>query len=215
MNAIDISLYAIIDPNRSRDRDLADLVTAAARGGVTLVQYRDKGSETRELIETARRLKTALDPFSIPLLINDRVDVAQASGVAGVHLGQSDMAIEDARRILGPEAFIGLTIKNADQARAAPVRLIDYACIGGVYQTLSKENPTAIGIEGWRKAAAPLRERAPGLPVGAIAGIDADNMKPLLDVGVDGVAVISALFMTEDAEKAAGDLKQVWMEHRP
>lgn len=212
MNPIDISIYAIIDPNRSRGRDLVELVTAAAKGGVTLVQYRDKHADTRTLIANARALKAALDPFRVPLLINDRVDVAMASGAAGVHLGQSDMAIDDARRLLGPEALVGLTIKNADQARAAPVRLIDYACIGGVYQTLSKENPTAIGVAGWSQAASPLRERAPRLPVGAIAGIDAGNVKPLLVAGVDGVAVISALFMADDVEAATRDLRHALEE---
>jgi thiamine-phosphate pyrophosphorylase len=205
----DISLYAILDPARCRGRPLGDMARAAAIGGATLMQYRDKTASTRAMILRAIEIRAALAGSGVPLLINDRVDVALAVGANGVHVGQDDMAAHDARRLLGEGAIIGLTIKNARQAEQAPLDRIDYACIGGVYQTLSKDNPSAIGVEGWQQAAAPLRASAAAFPVGAIAGIDATNAAAVLRGGADGVAVISALFMADDVEQATRELKAI------
>lgn len=205
----DISLYAIIDPRRTRGRDLGELVRAAARGGATIFQYRDKEADTRTLVENARMLVAALEPFGVPLLVNDRVDVALAAGAQGVHVGQTDMTPADVRSLIRGDMIVGLTIKNAEQARSAPIDLIDYACIGGVYDTLSKDNPSAIGIDGWQAAAAPLRERKPDLPIGAIAGIDSANAGGILKAGADGIAVISSIFMADDVEAAAAELAAI------
>ncbi|MDD9910868.1 MAG: thiamine phosphate synthase [Ahrensia sp.] len=208
MTTCDISLYAILDPARTRDRPLAQMASAAARGGATILQYRDKSADTRTLIDNARTIREALAPYDIPLLINDRVDVALAVGAAGVHVGQCDMAPLDARRLLGDDAIIGLTIKTQDHARAAPTELLDYVCIGGVFDTLSKENRQSIGLDGWRDVAQHFRTAAPKMPVGAIAGIDADNVVSVLDAGADGVAIISAIFMADDVEAATRHLRK-------
>ena len=213
MNPCDISLYGIIDPTRTRGRDLTALVSAAARGGITLLQYRDKLADTRTLIDNARTIKSALAPFGIPLLINDRVDVALAVGAEGVHIGQSDMTPADARRLLGPDAIIGLTIKSEQNAKDAPLDLIDYACIGGVYTTRSKDNPSNIGLDGWRTIAAHFRKAKPQLPVGAIAGIDETNLAKVLTNGADGAAIISAIFMADDVQKATENLKSIVEAH--
>lgn len=209
MNKCDISLYAIIDPERTRGRPLGDLVKSAADGGITLLQYRDKLSDTRSLISNAEIIKNALSSYSIPLLINDRVDVALAVEAEGVHVGQSDMAPADARRLLGADALIGLTIKSLENARAAPLDVIDYACIGGVFTTLSKDNPSNIGLQGWAQIADHFRQVAPNLPVGAIAGIDADNLASVLNNGADGAAIISAIFMADDVTGATKQLKSI------
>lgn len=209
MNPCDISLYGIIDPHRTRGRSLPDLTRAAADGGITLLQYRDKDADTRSLINNAAAIKLALEGYDVPLLINDRVDVALAVEAEGVHVGQSDMAPKDARRLLGPGAIIGLTIKSVENARAAPLDLIDYACIGGVYSTLSKDNPSNIGLQGWQAIAAHFRKVAPELPVGAIAGIDAENLEAVLKNGADGAAIISAIFMADDVSVATRELKQI------
>src|SRR2546427_9141688 len=134
----DLRLYALVDPEHSGGRDLAELARLVAQGGATLVQLRDKRGDTRLMVERARAIKAALAPFNVPLLINDRVDVALASGADGVHVGQTDMAAEDARRLLGRHAVIGLSIKTTAQAEAAPLDLIDYAGVGGVFATTSK-----------------------------------------------------------------------------
>lgn len=202
----DITLYGILDPNRSKGRDLAVLAKAAAKGGVTLLQYRDKNAGIQELIETGRAIKSALAGSNVPLLINDRVDAALAIGADGVHIGQGDMLPSDARQILGPNAIIGLTIKSQTHAKQAPVELLDYVCIGGVFATLSKVNPVAIGIDGWVDIARHFRENSPELPVGAIAGIDGSNVGEVIQAGADGVAIISALFMANDVESISQEL---------
>ena len=206
MNPVDISLYAILDPDRCRNRPLEELAEATVASGATLLQFRDKKSETRTLVERARSIKQAMTGCRVPLIINDRVDVALAAGTDGVHLGQQDMSVEDARRLLGPDAVIGLSIKTVEEAETAPVELLDYAFIGGVYETKSKDNPASIGVSGWIERAAILRKRTPDLPIGAIAGIDEKNMEPLFEAGCDGVALISNLFMADDVADATKNI---------
>ena len=132
MKAVDLRLYGIIDPERTGGRELVHLVREAVAGGATLIQYRDKRAAGRLLVERARALKATLAGTGVPLLVNDRVDVALAAEADGVHLGQDDMQPVVARRILGPRAIIGLTIKTAEQAEAAAALPIDYTCVGGI-----------------------------------------------------------------------------------
>jgi thiamine-phosphate pyrophosphorylase len=207
---IDLRLYAIVDPQRAGAHALPDLARAVANGGATLVQLRDKLSDTRHLIDEARAIKNALIPSGVPLLINDRVDVALASSADGVHVGQDDMGIEDARRLLGPKAIIGLSIKTIAQAEAAPTDLLDYVGIGGVFATSSKKNPDPpIGVYGLARIAGVFRRRAPKLPLVAIAGIEADNAADVIAAGADGIAVISALSLQADAAAAARALRGI------
>ncbi|MEM1317699.1 MAG: thiamine phosphate synthase, partial [Pseudomonadota bacterium] len=121
---------------------------------------------------------------------------------------------EDARDLLGDDAIIGLTIKNRRHASEAPVDLLDYVCIGGVFNTLSKDNPTAIGLDGWSSVAGHFRQTAHRLPVGAIAGIDETNCADVISNGADGVAIISAIFMADDVEAATRDLAKIVQEAR-
>jgi thiamine-phosphate pyrophosphorylase len=207
---IDLRLNAIVDPERSGGHDLADLARLCAQGGATLIQLRDKLSETRAMVETARAIKKALAPFKVPLVINDRVDVALAAGADGVHVGQDDMAVEDARKLLGRDAIIGLSIKTVAEAQSAPVELIDYVGSGGVYVTGSKQQKKApIGPEGLARVIAALLVRAPKLPVCGIAGIDANNAAAVIEAGADGVAVISALSLVPDPAAAARVLRAI------
>jgi thiamine-phosphate pyrophosphorylase len=208
--AVDLRLYALVDPEHAGGRTLADLARLVADGGATLVQLRDKMSETRRMIEHARAIKAALAPFKVPLLINDRVDVALASGADGVHVGQTDMAAEDARRLLGRHAIIGLSIKTTAQAEAAPLDLLDYAGVGGVFATTSKDNTSApIGPAGLARIAGVLRGRVPKFPLCGIAGIAAANAGETIAAGADGVAVISALSLQSDPRAAARELRGI------
>jgi thiamine-phosphate pyrophosphorylase len=208
--AVDLRLYALVDPEHAGGRELAELARLVAEGGATLVQLRDKHSDTRRMVEHARALNAVLVPHGVPLLINDRVDVALASGAAGVHVGQEDMAVADARRLLGPGAIIGLSIKTIAQAEAAPIDLIDYVGIGGVFATSSKENTKApIGPDGLSRVAAVFRRRVPHFPVCGIAGIDATNAAAVIAAGADGVAVISALSLESDPRAAARELRGI------
>jgi thiamine-phosphate pyrophosphorylase len=208
--ALDLRLYAIIDPERAGGHDTADLARSVAGGGATLVQLRDKRSETRVMIGRAHAIKAALVPFKVPFVVNDRVDVALAAGADGVHIGPDDMAAEDVRMLLGPHATLGLSVKTIAEAEAAPIELIDYAGVGGIFATSSKAQASPpIGVEGFARVASALRRRAPNLPVCGIAGIDAGNAAEVIGAGADGVAVISALSLVPDPAAAARTLREI------
>jgi thiamine-phosphate pyrophosphorylase len=205
---VDLHLYAIIDPQVSGGHDLAELARQLVAGGATLVQLRDKLSDTRAMVARARSIKAALG--KVPLLVNDRVDVALAAGCDGVHIGQEDMAAEDARRLLGVDAIIGLSIKTKEQAAAAPLGVIDYAGIGGVYGTTSKNNTAQpIGPEGLKRIVEALHRRKPGFPTCGIAGINENNAADVIAAGADGIAVISALSGAPDPRAAARHLRTI------
>ncbi len=207
---VDLRLYALVDPEHAAGRPLPDLARQVAEGGATLVQLRDKQSSTRAMIEQARAIKAALAPTRVPFIINDRVDVALAAGADGVHVGQDDMDVRDARRLLGPDAIIGLSVKTVAQAQAAPLEHLSYVAIGGVFATSSKDNPDPpIGVDGLKSIAAEIRARAPGFPIGAIAGIDESNAADVIAAGADGIAVISALSFALDPAQAAGKLRVI------
>jgi thiamine-phosphate pyrophosphorylase len=204
---VDLSLYALLDPAVAGGRPLAELARLIA-GHATLVQLRDKHVSTRAMVEEARRLRAVLEP--VPFVVNDRVDVALAAEADGVHLGQDDMTAAEARLLLGQTAIIGLSVKTVAQAREAPLELIDYVAIGGVYATTSKDNTAApIGIAGLREVVGALRMREPDFPICAIAGITAANAAEVIAAGADGVAVISALSRAPDPRAAARELRGV------
>jgi thiamine-phosphate pyrophosphorylase len=202
--ALDLRLYAIVDPEQTAN--CAELARQVGLGGATLVQLRDKRSRTREMIGRAKEIKAAL--AGVSFLVNDRVDVAMAAGANGVHLGQEDMAVADARRLLGPAAIIGLSVKTVAEAAAAPLDLLDYVAIGGIYATSSKNNPgPPIGPSGLTRVIEALH--AADFPVCAIAGIDLANAAEVIAAGADGIAVISALAQAPDPHAAARELRAI------
>lgn len=204
---LDLRLYALVDPAVAGGRSLPAL-TALIAESATLVQLRDKHGSTRVMIEEARDIMAVLRPRGVPLLINDRVDVALATGAQGVHIGWDDMEVADARRLLGKDAIIGLSIQTAEQAAAAPLDLLNYVAIGGVFATTSKDNVSKpIGIEGLRDLVRFIRARKPGYPICAIAGINAGNAGEVIAGGADGVAVISALSLASDPAAAAREMR--------
>ena len=205
---IDLRCYAIVDPEVSGGHDLVDLSRRLAEGGATLFQLRDKLSDTRVMVERARAIKASIG--AVPLLVNDRVDVALAAGADGVHIGWEDMAPEDARRLLGPDAIVGLTINSPQRADATALELIDYAGIGGVYGTTSKATKNSpIGVAGMARVIEALHRRKPGFLTCGIAGINAGNAGAVIEAGADGVSVISALSLAPDPRTAAQDLLRV------
>lgn len=203
----DLRLYAILDPEWTGGRALDELADAAIRGGATILQLRDKKADTRRFVARAREVKAAI-AGRIPLLINDRADVALAAGADGLHVGREDLLPTDARRILGPQAIIGVTLKSTGDLAQLDPALVNYGCIGGVFSTSSKDNPDApVGLAGLSR----LRQeaRSSGLPVGAIAGIDAGNAADVIAAGADGIAVISAIFMAADVVATTARLRQI------
>jgi thiamine-phosphate pyrophosphorylase len=209
-HSVDWGLYLVTDRQLAGPRRLEELVRAAVRGGVTAVQLREKECSTREFVELARRLKASLAPAGIPLIINDRVDVALAAGADGVHLGQSDMAYRDARALLGPDAIVGLSVETAAQSDEAQSLDADYLGVSPIFPTLTKtDTPAAWGIEGL----AALREASRHVLV-AIGGINAANVAEVMNAGADGIAVVSAICAACDPEDAARQLRRVVDEAR-
>lgn len=195
------SLYLVMGPDVA---DPAALAAKAVAGGVTMIQWRDKGASTAEQVAAVRRLVAAVP---VPVLVNDRADVAVAAGAAGVHVGHGDLTPAEARRIVGPDAIVGVTIHSLAEAEAADGAPIDYASVGGVFETTSKHNPQPpIGIDGFASIAARLRAHRAALPVIAIAGITAERATALTGAGADGVAVMSAITRAADPAEAAAQL---------
>lgn len=206
----DLRLYAILDPERARGRPLPELALAAIDGGVTLLQYRDKYADTRRFVANARAIREAIAGRGVPLLINDRVDVALAAGADGVHVGQDDMTPADARRLLGPEAIIGLTINNLWEAADAAREPIDYGCVGGVFTTTSKvDAKPPIGLQSLASVIEAVHKHAANFPLGAISGIDESNAAAVIASGADGIAVISAIFSADEVADAARRLRRI------
>ncbi|GBD43728.1 Thiamine-phosphate synthase [bacterium HR40] len=207
---VDLRLYAILDPALLGGRDPVACARAAVAGGCTLLQLRDKRYAARPVIDLARRLNDVLRPAGVPLVVDDRVDVALAAGAAGVHLGREDMAPEDARRILGPQAIVGVTAHRPEEVDGVVAGIADYVGIGPVFATRSKDpGDPPIGPEGLSRLVARLHRRLPGFPVVAIAGIDEENASSVIAAGAQGIAVISALFSAPDIEAAAGRLRRI------
>jgi thiamine-phosphate pyrophosphorylase len=206
---VDLRLYALVDPEHAGGYSLPDLARRVVQGGATLVQLRDKRGQTREMVAQGRAIKAVLAPLGVPFIVNDRVDVTLASGADGVHLGQDDMDAADARRLLGPEAIIGLSVKTMREAQAAPLQHLSYVAIGAVFPTTSKDNSRQIGAEGLRQIAAEIRARMPGFPVGAIAGITEANAADVIAAGADGICAISALSAAPDPAAAAKKLRGI------
>jgi thiamine-phosphate pyrophosphorylase len=188
----------------SRGRPIAFIVEAAVRSGVTAVQLREKNCPTREFVQLGRELKQILAPLQVPLIVNDRVDIALAMGADGVHLGQQDMDYESARRLLGPGAIIGLSIETVEQARAAAPLDADYLGVGPVFPTVTKTDAAPpLGLAALEEVRAISRHI-----LVAIGGIGAGNAAQAIHSGADGVAVVSALCAADDPEQAARGLRQ-------
>lgn len=195
-------LYLVTDPDLVGDRDLADVVTAAVDGGATCVQLREKRTTTRAFVEVASRVRTLLAARDVPLLINDRVDVALAVGADGVHLGQQDLDPVTARRLLGPGAVIGLSVETMADLERAEELDVDYLGVSPIHDTPTKRDTlTAWGVDGLAAARRRSRHR-----LVAIGGINADTIADVAAAGADAVAVVSAICAAADPRAAAADL---------
>jgi len=210
--AWDYSLYLVTDRGLALGRSTLDVVRNAIRGGVTCVQLRDKYSPTRELIREALAVQELLSANGIPLVINDRVDVAQAVGADGVHLGQSDMPLAMAREILGPSVVIGISAESEMDAIEAERGGADYIGVSPIYATPTKtDTAQPLGLAGL----AAIR-RAVRLPLVGIGGMNRGNIADVIRGGADGVAVVSAIVAAADPETAARELRgEVERARRP
>jgi len=203
---IDFSLYLVADAEFAAGRDLLGIVDAAVQGGVTVVQLRAKALPFQEFLALGLRAADRLAGTGVPLLINDRVDIALACGADGVHLGQEDMPLATARKILGGDRIIGISANTVEEARAAELGGADYIGASPAFATATKETALPVlGPEGVRSI-----KRAVRIPVVAIGGIGTTNAAALADSGADGIAVISAVLGAPDARRAAEDLRRAF-----
>ena len=207
---VDYSLYLVTDRGLSRGRSTFEIVTAAVHGGTTVVQLREKDCSTREFIEQALPIKEFLKDHGVPLIINDRVDVAQAVKADGVHLGQTDMPLEVAKKILGDSMTIGISAESLQDAIEAEKGGADYLGVSPIYVTPTKtDTAPPLGLEGLQEIRKAVR-----LPLVGIGGLNRDNAAEVIRNGADGVAVVSAIVAADDPKAAADDLKQIILKAR-
>lgn len=199
-----LTLYLVTDRAMARDRPLDDVVNEAVAGGVTCVQLREKHSSTREFLQQAERVGRVLEGSGVPLIVNDRVDVALAVGADGVHLGQQDMPYPVARALLGPDAIIGLSVESMADVEQANDWDVDYLGVSPIFETPTKRDTRGSwGLDGLARVRAMTRH-----PLVAIGGINWRNVADTVRSGADGIAVVSAISAAADPRRAAEDLRQ-------
>jgi thiamine-phosphate pyrophosphorylase len=205
MRQHNLSVYFVTDPVLCAHRGVVETAVLAARGGATLVQLRDPDAKGRALVEATRVLVAALAPFGVPVIVNDRPDVALAAGAAGVHLGQDDLPAEAARAILGPDAIIAMSAGSEAELAAVPWDVVDHVGIGPVFATATKGDAgAALGPDGLARLVRLARR-----PAVAIGGLNAARAPACIAAGAAGVAVVSAIASAADPEAAARDLRAI------
>ena len=202
MNPFDTSLYLITDSTGLTEEDFLACTEAALRGGVTFLQIREKEKTTREYLALAQKVHTLAGKYGVPLVIDDRVDIALAVGAEGVHLGQSDMPICLARKLLGPDRIIGATAKTVPQAQEAWAQGADYLGVGAIYPTSTKVKTVLTSTDTLRDICG-----AVPIPVNAIGGLTRDNLAVLSGIPIAGICVVSAIMRSPDPALAAARLK--------
>ena len=198
-----LRLYAVTDRHWLNGRTLAECVGQAIDGGATFVQLREKELDNENFLREARELKALCAARSVPFVVNDNVEIAKEVGADGVHVGQSDMACLDARRILGPAAIIGVSAQTVEQAVLAQEQGADYLGVGAVFTTGSKADAENVSIATLKEICAAVT-----IPVVAIGGINADNVVQLKGTGIAGISVISAIFAAGDIRAATEKLAE-------
>lgn len=202
--ALDLSVYVITDRRLAGTRSILDVVRAAIRGGATVIQLREKEATTREMVELGQALLRITREAGVPLIVNDRVDVALAIDADGVHVGQDDMPAAMARRLIGPHKILGVSAETVEEAVAAQRDGADYLGVGDIYGTTTKPDAgPPIGLEGLRRIV-----KAVSIPCVGIGGIHPENAAAVIEAGAAGVAVVSAVMAAPDPEEATRRLRE-------
>lgn len=196
-------LYAVTDRAWLHERKLSDDVEKALLGGATFVQLREKDASFEEFLEQAREVKEVCKKYNVPFVINDNIEVALAADADGVHVGQSDMETGSVRQKLGKDKIIGVSTRTVEEALLAQDRGADYLGVGAMFQTSTKLDAADVTFEELKAICGAVE-----IPVVAIGGISHHNVMELEGTGIDGVAVVSAIFAAEDIQKAAKEMKQ-------
>ncbi|MBE6845668.1 MAG: thiamine phosphate synthase [Ruminococcus sp.] len=203
----DSSLYFITDSTQYGEEDFLNRVESACKGGVTLIQLREKERTTREYIAVAEKVHAITQRYNIPLIIDDRVDVALAVNAEGVHVGQSDMPVKIARKLMGDDKIVGATAKTVPQAIEAYEQGADYLGVGAIYPTTTKVKTVLTSVETLNK----IVEAVP-INVNAIGGLNKDNIHILKGSGIDGICVVSAIMKADNPCVAARELREAFDE---
>lgn len=201
---IDYRLYLVTDRGLLGSRDLLHSIEEAIQGGVTIVQLREKDLPTREFFQLASQVKSITDRYQIPLIINERLDIALALNVTGLHIGQNDLPVAIARRLLGPEKILGASAATVDEAMKAQAEGADYLGIGALFPIGTKPDARNVSLETLREIKKQVK-----IPVVAIGGISPAQVKLVKEQQVDGVAVVSAILCQDDIKAAARNLREL------
>ena len=202
MKKFDSTLYFITDSTNYTEEEFLFRVEQALKGGATLLQLREKEKSTREYIELAEKVHEIAKRYNVPLIIDDRVDVALAVDAEGVHVGASDMPIATARKLMGDDKIVGATAKTVPCAKEAYEQGADYLGVGAIYPTTTKVVTVLTSTETLDAIT-----KAVPIPVNAIGGLNKDNLDILKGIGISGICVVSAIMKSDDPEKAARELK--------
>ncbi len=202
MKKFDTSLYFITDSSNYTEQEFLNRVEKALQGGVTLLQLREKDKTTREYIELAQKVHNITQKYNVPLIIDDRVDVALAVDAEGVHVGQSDMPVNLARKLMGKKKIVGATTKTVEQAKEAYEQGADYLGVGAIYPTTTKVKTVLTSTDTLRDIC-----NAVSIPVNAIGGLNKDNIDILEGISISGICVVSAIMKADNPKKATEELK--------
>jgi len=202
---VDYSIYLVTDRDLMSAPTIEAAVESALRGGCTVVQLREKSASSREFFETARRVKAVTDSFDVPLIINDRLDIALAIEADGLHVGQSDIPADVAKRLIPPDMILGVSASNLEEAAAAAAAGADYLGVGAMFPTGTKTDADLTSMDELRR----IRDEV-SIPIVVIGGINAQNAPLFREARVDGLAVVSAVIGAPDIEAAAAKLKSAF-----
>lgn len=196
-------MYLVTDSTGKTDDVFLDIVEKSCNGGITLLQIREKNRSGREFLDLAIKVKNLADKYNIPLVINDRIDIALASDASGVHVGQSDIPVYYARKLMGKEKIVGATTKTVEQALEAYNQGADYLGVGAIFPTTTKVVTRITEVSTLNEIC-----KSVPIPTVAIGGLNINNIDILKDSPISGISVVSAIMKAEDPEKAASELKR-------
>lgn len=202
---IDYSVYLVTDRRKKTDEEFLNIIEEAIKGGTTVVQLREKTASTKEFYELALKVKEITSRYGVPLLINDRIDIALAVDSEGVHIGQDDMPADIAREIIGDDKILGVSASTVEEAKKAEIDSADYIGSGAVFPTATKDDADSVSKDELKEIVDSI-----DIPVVAIGGITVENASTLKDSGIDGFSVVSAIMSADDPREASRKLKEIY-----
>ena len=202
---IDYSVYLVTDRRNKTDEEFLNIIEEAIKGGTTVVQLREKTASTKEFYDLALRVKEITSRYSVPLLINDRIDIALAVDSEGVHIGQDDMPADIAREIIGEDKILGVSASTIEEAKKAEIDSADYIGSGAVFPTATKDDADSVSKDELKEIVDSI-----DIPVVAIGGITVENASTLKSSGIAGFSVVSAIMSAEDPKEASEKLKEIY-----